>query len=177
MHNSVRSASAQFKVSLLKGLHKMDIETIQSAISSLKVAYDITRGALRSKLNAEAQQTFIDLQTAIIEAQKSAISSHADQSAMIEEIRNLKEELARVKAWDTEKARYELNELGPGLFAYSLKEVMAQGEPPHWICCACHGQGRKSALQNDGEFAGTSSYSCHKCGSKLQFDSVVSPKF
>jgi hypothetical protein len=66
---------------------------------------------------------------------------------MVEEIRTLKEELTRVKAWETQKKRYKLvTPWKPGSVAYALKESMKESEPPHLICTKCYEDGRKSIL-------------------------------
>jgi hypothetical protein len=82
---------------------------------------------------------------------------------MIHEISRLKEELARVKAWDETKKRYQLISPTPGSFVYALKEESKGTEPPHWICATCYEDGRKSILQQLGEFYGVMRYICPHC--------------
>ena len=126
----------------------MDMSLIQGTISGLKLAGDIAKGLLELKSLSDVQGKVIELQSAILSAQSSALSANADQSAMVNEIRRLKEEIACVKAWETQKQRYQLTQFrsGPGV-VYSLKESMSNSEPPHWICTKCYEDGKRMILQ------------------------------
>ena len=95
---------------------------------------------------------------------------------MVEQMRQLKEEIAQVKAWEAESHRYELKRLGVGVFAYSLKKMEERAEPPHWVCSSCFSNGKKYILQNLGDFYGASEYACHGCGSKIKMSTHVSPE-
>ena len=155
----------------------MDLSLIQGTISGLKVASDMAKGFLELKSMAEVQGKVIELQSAILGAQSSALAANADQAAMAEEIRRLRELLARAEAWHQEKQRYELLALEPGIFAFALKKASAGGEPPHWICARCYNAGAKYILQNQGDFCGASEYLCNGCNSKIKLSSSVLPGF
>jgi hypothetical protein len=77
-----------------------------------------------------------------------ALGAHAEQFTMVQRIRDLEQEIARIKAWEAEKQRYQLIAPWPGCFVYALKETSKGTEPPHWICEHCYQDGRKSILQN-----------------------------
>ena len=145
----------------------MDMSLIQGTISGLKVAGDIAKGLLELKSISDVQGKVIELQSAILSAQTSALSANADQSAMVEEIRALKEELARVKAWDTEKQRYKLVEPWSAGVAYALKESMSNSEPPHLLCTNCYESGRKSILNPINDSHAFVSYICPVCKSQI----------
>ncbi len=121
---------------------------IQGTITSLKFAGDIAKGILELKSLTDVQGKVIELQSAILSAQSSALSANADQASMVDEIRALKEEIARVKAWESQKQRYQLTPFrnGPGV-VYALKESMSNSEPPHWICTKCYEEGKRMILQ------------------------------
>ena len=126
----------------------MDITLIQGTISGLKVAADITKSLMQLKSISEVQAKVIDLQTTILSAQSSALAANADQTTMVEEIRALKEEIACIKAWESQKQRYQLTQLWEGaIFVYALKESMGESEPPHWICTKCYEDGVRMILQ------------------------------
>jgi hypothetical protein len=87
---------------------------------------------------------------------------------MIEKVRTLEEEIARVKAWDTEKKRYVLSKIGDtGAVAYALKESMSNSEPPHHICTNCYEDGRKSILHPHKMTSSRIALSCQKCGLEI----------
>lgn len=123
-----------------------DLSLIQGTISGLKSAHDIAKGMIELKSISDVRAKVIELQGAILDAQSTAFAANSNQAAMVEEIRQLKEEVARMKAWDTEKQRYQLTSLWQGAVAYALKESMSNSEPPHWICTNCYEVGRKSIL-------------------------------
>jgi hypothetical protein len=124
----------------------MDISLLQGTISGLKLAGDIAKGFLELKSLSDVQSKVIELQSVILSAQSSALEAQSHQSAMVEKIRSLKEEIARVKAWEKEKQRYKLTNPYPGTMLYALKESCSASEPPHWICTKCYEDGRKSIL-------------------------------
>ena len=47
----------------------------------------------------------------------------------METISELKQKLAQLEAWNTEKNRYKKVEVAQGAIAYALKEGMESGEP------------------------------------------------
>ena len=122
--------------------------TIQTAVLSLKTASDIAKGFLHLKSLAEVQGKVIDLQEAILSAQSSALAAQSEQFAMIQRVRDLEEEIARVKAWEEEKQRYQLITPWDGCHVYALKDSCKGTEPPHWICAHCYQDGRKALLHN-----------------------------
>lgn len=146
----------------------MDLSLIQGTISGLKVAGDIAKGLLELKSISDVQGKVIELQSTILSAQSSALSANADQSAMVEEIRQLKEEVARVKAWEAEKQRYKLHAPWEGSVVYALKKSMSDSEPPHWICTSCYENGRKSILNQLQGKDGWYIVTCPVCKSQVQ---------
>jgi len=141
----------------------MDLALIQGTISGLKTAADIAKGLMELKSMSDVQAKVIELQSAILAAQNSALSANADQAAMADEIRALKEEIACVKAWQTKKKRYKLYSPWAGAVVYALKESMSEGEPPHWICTQCYENGKPSILQFKSSSSGAGAYVC-PCG-------------
>ncbi len=124
----------------------MDLSPFQGTISGLKLAGDIAKTLFELKSLSDVQAKVVELQSAILSAQNSALAANAQQTAMIEEIRHLREEIARVKAWEQEKQRYKLICPWPGIVLYALKESCSAAEPPHWICTKCYEERRKSIL-------------------------------
>jgi superfamily II helicase len=146
----------------------MDLSLIQGTISGLKVAGDLAKGLLDLKSLADVQGRVIDLQSAILAAQSSALSANADQAAMAEEIRTLKEALAKAKAWEIEKLRYKLVSPWEGAVLYALKQSQASSEPPHYLCTRCYGEGRKSILNSTQSIKGRGAAVCPVCKSEVQ---------
>jgi hypothetical protein len=128
----------------------VDITAIAGLVSSLKAATDISKAMVGLRDGALIQSKVIELQGVILTAQQSALSAQSDQFAVLERVRELEKEIAHLKAWDTEKKKYELREVSPGAFAYVMKKSAKGGEPPHWLCAACYQRGNKFILQDHG---------------------------
>ncbi len=146
----------------------MDLSLIQGTISSLKLAGDVAKSLIELKSIGDVQGKVVELQRIILDAQAGALAANAAQSAMIEEIRALKEEVARIKAWEAQKQRYHLKSLWDGAaFVYALKKSMSLSEPPHWICTNCYEDGERRILQR-GNDSGFIYLFCSKCGTELR---------
>jgi len=76
----------------------MDISLITGTISGLKTASDIAKSFLDVKKINDIAGKVTELQNILLATQSSAIESKSAQLTMIEEIRTLKEEMARIKA-------------------------------------------------------------------------------
>jgi hypothetical protein len=95
----------------------------------------------------------------------------------LERVGALEKEVAHFKAWDTEKQRYKLTELGARFVAYMLKEGMENGEPPHHLCAQCYSDNLKTILQSEDRVPGRCKVlHCHRCGSDLYLSGSPNPE-
>jgi hypothetical protein len=145
----------------------MDITILTAAISSLKGAKEIAQAMLELKVSAEIQTKVIDLQTLILAAQSSALQAQEEQLELARDVELSKKEIARLKAWEHERSRYVLKEVGAGAFAYTLKEDSNHKEPSHWLCCQCYQDGLKSILQYSGYLHSGKVFSCNRCKASI----------
>lgn len=102
-------------------------------------------------LKIDLTNKVIDLQAKLLEVQGAVILEREASRALTERNREL-------EGRHREEARYELAKLGTAgdFFAYRLRpeaELSERAtEPPHFICQACFGNGKKSVLLiNSGE--------------------------
>ncbi len=146
-----------------------DMALIQGAITGLKTAADIAKSFLELKSIADVQGKVIELQSAILSAQTSALAAQSEQSAMLHRTRELETEIADVKAWKETKERYELINPYAGFFTYALKAKSQPTEPAHWICAKCYEDGRKSILHIEKEDIGRKYFlACPCCKTRIQ---------
>lgn len=124
-----------------------DMMLIQGAITGLQTAANIAKGMMQLKTTADMQVQVIELQSAILAAQSSALAAQSDQFSMVEQIRQLKKEIADIKAWEETKQRYALTSPWTGCFVYAMKESCKGSKPPHWICEHCYQDRREAILQ------------------------------
>jgi hypothetical protein len=116
--------------------------------STFKSATDLTKAISDATDDIAIKAKSAELQTQILAAQNSALTAQSAQFTLLEQIRDLEAKVTDLEAWDTEKARYLLQEVRVGAFAYQLKPEAANGEPPHQICATCYQRGKKSILNN-----------------------------
>lgn len=125
----------------------VDMAAIAVVSTSLKAAADITKAMVGLRDASMIQGKIIELQGVILSAQQGALTTQSDQFSLLERVRELEKQVADLEAWDSEKQRYELKEVGTGSLAYVVKENARGTEPVHQICAACYQHRRKSILQ------------------------------
>lgn len=145
---------------------------IDAVTMPLKAASETAQSLVNVRDQIKLGDTIIKLQAQILSAQQGASAAQARELEMTEEIRSLKARVAQLETWKTEKERYRLDRLPPGVFIYSLKEEKAGGEPPHSICQTCYQRGKKSILQATVTYTdGHHRLICHECGTELSVGS------
>lgn len=134
-----------------------------AGVSALKTAFDIAKGL--KDIDDAARRN-----TAVIELQEKILSAQHAESELLETVSELKKRVAELEAWESEKQRYQLAELAPGVVCYVLKPDMRGGEPPHRLCANCYADGKKSYLQHHVHGAFVDVFKCRRCGDELTID-------
>jgi Zn finger protein HypA/HybF involved in hydrogenase expression len=141
-----------------------------AGLSALKTAFDIAKG-LKDIDNAARRNA------AVIELQEKILSAQQTQSTLAEHVGELEKEVARLKAWDAEKQRYELKDVSPDVFAYTPKAGMENGEPFHMLCANCYQRGEKSILQATQELRMRRRvHNCPHCKAEYEMKYVPRPE-
>jgi hypothetical protein len=141
-----------------------------AGLSALKTAFDIAKG-LKDLDDATRRNA------AVIELQEKILTAQSAQAELVETISELKSRVAELEAWDAEKQRYKLTEIGYGMTAYTLKEGMEEGEPSHRLCATCYSDGHKSIMQTETRSPGRCEVLvCHRCGSDLYLSGMRQPE-
>ena len=102
------------------------VAEVFAGLGAIKTAFDIAKG-LKEIDDATRRNT------AVIELQEKSPIAQEAQSTLVSRVGELENEVDRLKAWEADKARYELAEIGSGVVALAIKEAMRNGEPPHYI--------------------------------------------
>lgn len=157
----------------------MDIASITATVTGLKAAGDIVNGLLSAKTSSAINAAVAELNSHLLTVQREAMAANAEQFAMVEEIRTLKEEIATMKAWDCEKERYKLTIIGDtGIVTYALQEAMSNSEPPHYLCTHCYEDGRKSILSPRKRKNTHVMFVCGRCGDESHtMNSHIDPEY
>jgi Zn finger protein HypA/HybF involved in hydrogenase expression len=158
----------------------MDFGSITAAVGSLKAAGEIAKGLIGLKSGAEVQAKAIELNQKIIDAQHQIFAANAAQTSLLQQIRELEAEIARMNDWDTQKQRYKLAAPFPGCMVYALQKSMSDGEPAHYLCAACFKKGQPSILQGKEPGAMRNAfYRCPECESEAasEYRNVTAPQY
>ena len=158
---------------------------LMTAASSLATAGKIAMGLINLETTTQVQAKAIELNQLILAAQTELFAANATQTALIDEIRELKDQVVRMKRWEAEKERYELAAPFPGCMVYALKLSMSNGQTPHYLCTNCYQQGKPSILQGKesrpmkGMGIACASYNCPICGLEAvtQWSNVTAPMY
>ena len=136
------------------------VSELYAGLTSLKVAFDLAKG-LKDIDDATRRKA------AVIELQEKILSAQSTQATLVETIGELKKRVAELEAWEADKQRYELKSIAPGVFAYRLKESMANGEPIHDLCAACFKHGKPSLLQRF-DMGMNKLMNCSECNAQIK---------
>ena len=116
------------------------VAEVFAGLGAIKTAFDLAKG-LKDIDDATRRNT------AVIELQEKILSAREAQSTLLERISELEKKVASFETWESEKQRYELQDVGHGSLAYVIKESVRGPEPPHQICANCYERGHKRHLQ------------------------------
>jgi len=138
---------------------------ITAALSSLKVAGELTALVLNTKVNQAVTQKAIELQSAIMSLQTAIIGIQSQNQELLEENNRLKQEIISMKNWEAEARKYSLKEIIAGVFVYAINEDQRGTEPGHWLCAHCYTNKQKSILQKGERLPGGGGdlYDCPNC--------------
>jgi hypothetical protein len=161
----------------------MDLLAIQSAITSLKAATDISKAILEMKTMTEVQGKVIELQSALLDVQQCAINATTSQFELHERIKELELELKNKADWQKVRERYSLTNpwRGPAQ-VYALKAASSDGEPAHFLCTNCF-HNHKQVILNPAPTpaAGTHNIkmNCPECKSSIDtgYRGIGEPKY
>jgi hypothetical protein len=152
-----------------------DISAIAALITSLRSAVEITKAMMDIGDTNTSQTKILDLTKEIMSAQSCALATQSAQLELSQSKRCLEDELAKLKAWNMEKYRYELQTVGSGAVAYVLKLSMRGTEPIHWICANCFQIGKKRFLNESHSDLHFVYYKCQECAGKIRLRKTPQP--
>jgi hypothetical protein len=149
----------------------VDFKSIQGAISNLQAANELANTSVELRDITTLHAKTIALRKVILRAQSSALRAQSEQSTLLERIRQLEQKIADIEAWNAERQKYQLTEINPGQFVYTLKEQAGSAEPTHMLCANCYNHNEKAILQTEIRYAGRRTvFFCQNCGSDMFFD-------
>jgi hypothetical protein len=145
-----------------------DVSAFAELSTSLRSAVEITK-AIMDVSDANTLQTkILELTKQIMSAQSCALATQSAQLELLQSKRGFEHELAKLKAWNMEKYRYELQNVGSGAVAYVPKQSMRGTEPLHWICANCFQISKKRFLNESHSDLHFVYYKCQECAGKIR---------
>jgi hypothetical protein len=145
-----------------------EIALIAQAIASLQSAGQLAKALIGSRDQTMIDVKVIELRDNLIEAQSNVFQAQAQQTALIQRVYELEQELMRFKTWGEEKKRYQLVSILSGTATvYALKESCKGTEPPHYICAKCYQDGHCTHLQPQYDKTGFAILFCPTCKAEI----------
>jgi hypothetical protein len=151
----------------------MDLGTISAAVSSLKVATDLTKGILSISKQVAVQEKVIELQGVILSINSELLSIQNEYSQALSKMNSLEQKIKEYDDWKIIQEKYELKKVGIDIFVYSLKEDTNK-EPSHWLCAKCFNEKKVSILQR--RFPDLGIFDCHTCKNQIDIRSMPPKK-
>lgn len=151
----------------------VDIAAIAGLVTSVRSAVEITK-AMKDLSDANLIQTKVfELTREILATQGYAMEAQSAQAELLRRIRELEEEKTKLETWSAEKSRYELREVSTGVYAYTMKPGMEQGQPFHMLCANCYDNGKRATLQATERLqARRRLHACSQCKTDYAMESV-----
>ncbi len=156
----------------------IDIGQATALLGSLKTAGEIGTALIGLRDARVVEDKVRELNGVILSAQQGALAAQLSQIELLDRVRTLEAEVARMKEWDRSKEAYHLKAVRTGAFAYVAKPSVNREEPPHWLCVKCYNDRHKSILQAKGRTKDNRSnvWACPSCASEIIVPWSVNPE-
>jgi hypothetical protein len=141
----------------------MALFEISSVLTILEKATKVAQGILNMGEKSGLKKEAVELQNIITSLHSQILTMYAQYSELVQVKNNLEKKLVEYEDWNETESQYELKEVAPGVFVFSLKEDNRTPEPNHWLCTNCFYDRKKSILQRYG----TSKYLCPRCKTEI----------
>jgi len=150
-----------------------DLSDVAAALSSFNALKNIAQAMIGLHDTQAFQLKVLEFNGALIDAQTKIFAVNEARATLVERVRELEEQVTKLKAWEAEKQHYELKAISKRSFAYVLKADAQGTEPPHQICAGCYQRGKKSILQIEARNTASRAlaipqmYICPECKNKI----------
>lgn len=138
---------------------------ISAAIASTKAALELAKAVSDLSNRNELIAAVSEVNSKLFEATAIALQSQERQGALIEEVRQLKDQLATLSNWQELSANYQLQAVGAfkSDFVQVYRPKNEAVEPRHWACAKCFQERKLFFLSGVDRFY----YACPNCGTRI----------
>lgn len=144
-----------------------ELVSATETVGLLKGAVELVKSLVGIKDTSVIHSKITELNAQILAAQSSALAANIDQFTLLQSVRDLEEEVRKLKAWDAEKQNYELKQIRSGVFVFAPKEGVTEGRPDYYLCATCYEQRIKSILQKEVREPRADVWVCNTCQSEI----------
>ena len=139
---------------------------IKSALDSVKIISDLVQTYKELSNSNRLVAAISEANTKLLEATTAALASKEKESALIDKVRSLEQEIMSFKNWEREAQNYKLQAVGAekSHFAQVYKPVVEPFKERHWACVKCFQEQKLFILNAHNR----SCYKCQNCGSEIQ---------
>lgn len=148
----------------------MDLSMITAVTGGLADIVQLVKSAKDARLEFQIRERVAAMHSQLSEISRRLYEAEAEKIACQEQVVTLREEVARLVAFDAEKERYALQQIGTDSFAYLVKPGAQRGEPTHALCCTCFAQSVKSILTFNRYEPSRTVLRCPRCGAEAHRD-------
>lgn len=149
---------------------------LDNIMSPLNAAGDTLQKLIETRDLVKFGDDLRKLLAEVIAAQRAALTAQANEQTMAEEIRQLKEKVRTLEAFNTDLEKYELVELAPNVVAMARKETAQSAAPSHYLCADCAANGKIHHLQQHESGPYYDEYRCNGCGFKIGISKGTPPQ-
>lgn len=127
----------------------MDIVTIIALGKTVAEGLSASTGALKNLKDAVGRGSgdSTELRDKLLDLYNQVLDAKMNQAALMDQVLEFQRQLEAVDRFEQEAKRYALVEAVPGTTLYRLKDTDRNGEPDHYLCTHCFGEGKKSIVQ------------------------------
>lgn len=152
----------------------VDPATLISGLSGLaKIATDLFSANEATK----RQALFNEFQKALGKSYADTLAHQQSSLALLDENRDLKQQVVDFKKWEAESQRYRLVNPGASGVVYALRESDRCVDPPHYICANCYQDGKKSHLSARSSNVHGFQLVCNTCKAEISLNARGAPEF
>jgi hypothetical protein len=164
----------QIKVKKKQGI---TMEPITSAISSIRIAYDIAKGIRSLNLEVERNDAISKILEILLSVQADALIMQEKYQTLLNEKNELTQQLMNFETWKKTKTEYGLYFVRIGTTVIIPKEGINSPYKTFWLCANCFENKKKSYLQAVMREPIKTILKCSACPTIITLEAEESSKF
>lgn len=142
---------------------------IGAALGSAKSLLEISKTISDVSRQAEIASVSLEFNQKLLALAEKCQSLFDENTSLRNSVSSLEGKLQERDNFAREAAKYDLREVGTGVFAYVANDSAKIDQSTHKFCAKCFSDGKLSMLQQTEEPRRTIGLECHGCACKVSF--------